>query len=81
MDVDPVVVGTGSKEAARCRPATTCQMILWYAWIFALPESIDASIVTFELVHDVQIVNPLPVAIYRSNVRMLLALLADFPLE
>ena len=46
-----------------------------------LPEGVDASIVTFELVYDVKIVNPLAVTVYRSDVGAFLVLLADLPLK
>lgn len=48
MNVDAVVVGAGSEETARLRPA----------------EGVDASVVTFKLVYDIEIIDPFPVAVY-----------------
>lgn len=83
MDVDAVVVRARGKEAAGFRPTNNlrccCSVNLMQGDV--LPDSVNASIVTFQLVYDVKIVNPLAVAVYRADVRAFVALLADLPLE
>jgi hypothetical protein len=46
-----------------------------------LPQSIYASVVAFQFVHDVKIVDPLSVAIDGSDVAVLSALLTNLTLE
>jgi hypothetical protein len=65
MNVDAVVVRASGEEAARFGPA----------------EGVDASIVAFQLVYDVKIVNPLAVTVYRADVGAFVALFTNLPLE
>jgi hypothetical protein len=46
-----------------------------------VPQSVDATIVAFQLIHDIQILYPLSVAVEASNVRVLFAMLPKLPLE
>lgn len=69
MDVDAVVVRAGGEEAPRFGPTDDlrcCSSKVMHNGV--LPEGVDASIVTFQLVYDVKIVNPLAVAVYRADV-------------
>lgn len=45
------------------------------------PQSIDASIMPLQLIHNVQIVDPVLVAIDASDIRIRPALVADLPLQ
>jgi hypothetical protein len=73
-----------SEPEARSRPevdqlyGVSSRMITEWARV---PQGVHASVVPFELVHDVQIINPLPVTVYASNVRIFSALLPNLPPE
>ena len=82
MNVDAMVVRAGGEEAARFRPTDNVRRCSAKAiHSGALPEGVDASIMTFQLIYNVKIVNPLAVAVYRADVRAFVALLTDLPLE
>jgi hypothetical protein len=52
-----------------------------FAYDRSLPQGIHASVVAFQFVHDVKIVDPLSVAIDGSDVAVLSALLTNLTLE
>ena len=46
-----------------------------------IPQGINASVVAFQLVDDVHVFDPFPVAVDASNIRVFLAPLANLPLQ
>jgi hypothetical protein len=52
-----------------------------HAQRYGVPQSIDATVVAFQLIDDIQTLYPLSVAVDASNVRVLFAMLPKLPLE
>lgn len=78
VDVDTVVVRPRSQQATRSRPTGTKSVESCYIHTRrGPPQCINTSTVTLQLVHYVQVLNPVSVPIYSANASVSLRAQAD----